>query len=69
MALNNGQYNEVMKIYEARQRKNRIELERRRAQIYEAAPRVADYDMAISEAARGWSSRPTTSSTGPRLGP
>lgn len=53
MALNNGQYNEVMKIYEARQRKNRIELERRRRQIYEAVPRVADYDAAISEAAAG----------------
>lgn len=53
MALNNGQYNEVMKIYEARQRKNRIELERRRNRIYEAAPRVADYDVAISEAAAG----------------
>lgn len=53
MALNNGQYNEVMKIYEARQRKNRIELEHRRQQIYEAVPRVADYDAAISEAAAG----------------
>ncbi len=53
MALNNGQYNEVMKIYEARQRKNRVELEKRRQEIYEAVPRVADYDTAISEAAAG----------------
>ncbi len=53
MALNNGQYNEVMKIYEARQRKNRIELEQRRQKIYEAVPRVADYETAINEAAAG----------------
>lgn len=50
MALNNGQYNEVMRIYEARQRKNRIELEKRRQQIYEAVPSLSDYDAAISEA-------------------
>ena len=53
MALNNGQYNEVMKIYEARQRKNRALLEQRRQKIYEAVPRVADYETAISEAAAG----------------
>lgn len=53
MALNNGQYNEVMKLYEARQRKHRIALEERREKIYKAVPRVADYDKAISEAAAG----------------
>lgn len=53
MALNNGQYNEVMKIYEARQRKNRALLGERRQKIYAAVPRVADYESAISEAAAG----------------
>lgn len=53
MALNNGQYNEVMRVYEDRQRTNRAALEQRRQRIYEAVPRVADYDEAISEAAAG----------------
>ena len=53
MALNNGQYNEVMRIYEARQRKNRIELEQRRQRIYDAVPSLPAYDSAISEAAAG----------------
>lgn len=53
MALNNGQYNEIMRIYEARQRKNRIELEQRRHRVYEAVPGLAAYDSAISEASAG----------------
>ena len=53
MALNNGQYNEVMRIYEARQRKNRLELEQRRKRIYEAIPSLEAYDAAVSEAAAG----------------
>ena len=53
MALNNGQYNEVMRIYEVRQRKNRMELEQRRQRIYEEIPRLEAYDLAISEASAG----------------
>ena len=48
MALNNGQYNEVMRIYEARQRRNRAELEQRRKRIGEALPGLTEYDLAIS---------------------
>lgn len=50
MALSNGQYNEVMRIYEARQRQDRVELERRRQRIYSAIPSLREYDEAISEA-------------------
>ncbi|MBQ8814813.1 MAG: ATP-binding protein [Lachnospiraceae bacterium] len=51
MSLNNGQYNQIMRVYEARQRKSRLELDSRRQRIYEAIPRLVAYDAAINEAA------------------
>jgi DNA replication protein DnaC len=53
MSLNNGQYNQIMRVYEDRQRMNRLELDDRRQRIYHAIPRLVAYDAAINEAAAG----------------
>ena len=51
MALNNSQYNIIMRIYDRRQSDNRHDLERRTGEVYAAVPRIKDIEDAISTAA------------------
>ncbi len=48
MALSNSQYHAVMRDYEQQQLKNRHDLERRVARVYEREPRIQKLDEAIS---------------------
>ena len=49
MALNNSQYNELMREYEERQRKNRHEREARIREVYRRLPEVEAVDRSIGE--------------------
>lgn len=51
MALNNSQYNIIMRIYDRRQLNNRHERELRVEEVYAAVPRIREIEAAISSAA------------------
>lgn len=48
MSLTNSQYNELMRIYEEKQVKNRHELNQRFEQVYTRVPEIKDIDDSIS---------------------
>ncbi len=51
MALNNSQYNIIMRIYDRRQSENRHARERRMEEVYAAIPRIKEIEASISSAA------------------
>lgn len=51
MALNNSQYNIIMRIYDRRQSDNRHDLEQRTAEVYATVPRIKEIEDALSTAA------------------
>ena len=51
MALNNSQYNIIMRIYDQRQSENRHNRERRIEEVYSAIPRIKEIEDAISSSA------------------
>lgn len=51
MALNNSQYNIIMRIYDKRQQANRHNRERRIEEVYSAVPRIREIDASISSVA------------------
>lgn len=51
MALNNSQYNIIMRIYDQRQLKNRHDRKHRIEEVYEAVPRIKEIESSISSAA------------------
>ncbi len=48
MALNNSQYDALMRVYERRQTENRHEKEQRIAEVYRALPRLEEFDREIA---------------------
>ena len=51
MALNNSQYNIIMRIYDQRQSENRHNREHRIEEVYAAVPRIKEIEDAISSSA------------------
>ena len=51
MGLTNSQYDQLMREYSYQQTRNRHDLERRRAQIYEQIPRLAELDAQLAGSA------------------
>ena len=48
MALNNSQYDALMRVYQRRQTENRHEKERRIAEVYRALPKLEKFDREIA---------------------
>lgn len=48
MNFSNSQYDEIMSIYEQRQKENKAMLEKRRQEVYAAIPRIAEIDRTIA---------------------